>query len=117
MEELATRATGVVRHAAGELVVPIEDFVAMNERLLSRMQTLAWTIRGQWGDESAASIEWVMRGKPKLGPTVEVEGMSRVRALDGKVVDHRDYWDLSELSASAIPGGEDVRRLLLRPFA
>jgi hypothetical protein len=92
-------------------------FVEMNERLLGRMRSLAWEIRGGWDGEGSAVIEWTMRGRPKLGPEFAVEGTSRVRAREGRVYDHRDYWDLGELFASGLPGGDRVLRALLRPFA
>jgi len=100
-----------------QIVHGMSDFIAMNERLLGKMRTLDWTIRGAWGDDESATVEWTMRGKPKLGPHVEVDGMTRVRARDGKVFDHRDYWDLGELAASGLPGGQRVLRAVLRPFA
>lgn len=95
----------------------LTDFLAMNERLLGKMKTLEWSILGAWGDDESATLEWTMRGKPKLGPRVEVDGMTRVRARDGKIYDHRDYWDLGELAASGLPGGKRVLRAVLRPFA
>lgn len=100
-----------------QIVRGLPDFIAMNQRLLGKMKFLEWTIRGAWGDDEAATLEWTMRGKPKLGPTVEVDGMSRVRAREGKIVDHRDYWDLAELAASGIPYGQRALYAVLRPFA
>jgi ketosteroid isomerase-like protein len=95
----------------------IAAFLDLNRRLLGRMQTLAWDIHAAIGDDAYAVVEWTMRGKPKHGPAIAVDGVSRVRARDGRIVDHRDYWDLSELAASSVSFGERVRRTLLRPLA
>ena len=95
----------------------IDAFIDMNGRLLGRMQTLAWDIHGAIGDDAYAIVEWTMRGKPKLGPSIAVDGATRVRARGGRIIDHRDYWDLSELAASSVSFGERMRRTLLRPLA
>lgn len=81
------------------------------------MKTLEWTILGSWGDDESACIEWNMTGRPKLGPELSVDGMSRVAAKNGRITNHRDYWDLGELAASAVPGGPRILRALMRPFA
>lgn len=95
----------------------IGAFLDLNRRLLGRMQTLAWDIHAAVGDDAYAVVEWTMRGKPKHGPAIAVDGVSRARASKGRIVDHRDYWDLSELAASSVSFGERVRRTLLRPLA
>lgn len=95
----------------------IAAFIDLNRRLLGRMQTLAWDIHAAIGDDAYAVVEWTMRGKPKRGPAIAVDGVSRVHARAGRIVDHRDYWDLSELAASSVSFGERVRRTLLRPLA
>jgi hypothetical protein len=58
-----------------------------------------------------------MRLRPKIGPLLEVDGVSHLRLEGGKVRRHRDYWDLATLFASGIPGGERLLRLALRPLA
>ena len=92
-------------------------FLDVNRRMLARMRALSWQIHAAIGDESYAVIEWTMRGTPKRGPALSVDGVTRIRARGGKVVDHRDYWDLSEMFASTMSFGERVRRVLLRPIA
>jgi hypothetical protein len=58
-----------------------------------------------------------MRCVPKIGPTIQVDGATHLRAKNGRVVYHRDYWDLGEMFASAIPGGHTALRFLLKPLA
>jgi limonene-1,2-epoxide hydrolase len=100
-----------------QVVRGIDDFVAMNHRLLRRMRTLEWTVVRARGDDSEAFLEWTMHGATKLGIKVTVEGITRARARDGRIIDHRDYWDLGELLASTIPRGQRILHTLLSPFA
>ena len=95
----------------------LEPFIAMNARLLRRMRRLSWTITLARGDDKIAFLEWRMSGAAKLGPKLEVEGMTRVSARGGLIIEHRDYWDLGELAASSLPGGRRLLRALLSPFA
>lgn len=95
----------------------LEAFLAMNERMLRRMRRLTWTITLARGDEKMAVLEWRMSGAAKLGPKLELEGMTRVNARAGMIIEHRDYWDLGELAASALPGGRRLLRALRSPFA
>lgn len=95
----------------------VERFLEMSHHLLHRMRKLEWEILGQGGDDDRAFIEWTMKCAPKMGPAVEVSGVTRVRARGGKIVDHRDYWDVGELVASALPGGMKVLHLFRKPLA
>jgi hypothetical protein len=95
----------------------IDPFLEMNRRLLGRMRQLSWDVVASQGDEREAFLEWTMRGATRLGPVLEVSGVTRVRAHDGLVVDHRDYWDMGELVASALPSGQRLLSLLRAPFA
>ena len=95
----------------------IHDFIAMNHRLLRRMRTLTWTIETAMGDDTQVFLEWTLRGATKVGLKVKVDGVTRVRARDGRIFDHRDYWDLGELMASSVPGGQRILHTVLSPFA
>ncbi|MEO8796859.1 MAG: nuclear transport factor 2 family protein [Polyangiaceae bacterium] len=95
----------------------VERFLEMNHHLLHRMRKLEWEILGQGGDDDNAFVEWTMKCSPKIGPAIEVSGVTRVRARGGKIVDHRDYWDVGELIASAMPGGIKVLHLFRKPLA
>ena len=92
-------------------------FLAMNRRLIGRMRRLEWGVQSICGDDNQAFLEWTMRGASKAGPAFELAGVSRVVAREGLIVDHRDYWDMGELLASAVPGGQRLLRWLRTPFA
>lgn len=95
----------------------LAEFLAVNRRLLARLRSLEWQVHAAIGDDTYAVLEWTMRGTPKKGPALAVDGVTRVRARAGRIVDHRDYWDLSEMLASSVSFGERIRRTLLRPLA
>jgi hypothetical protein len=99
-----------------QIVRGIDAFMEMNEKLMSKLRSLEWTIVAVSGDDTTGIIEWSMHAKSKLGPSLTVDGVTRAHFHEGLVVDHRDYWDLSEMIASAVPGGTlvmgAVRRLL-----
>lgn len=95
----------------------IDAFLAMNRRLLKRMRTLEWIVVTTADEGETIFLEWTMRGKTKLGPTVSVDGMTRARTRSGRIVDHRDYWDLGELLASSMPAGKRLLHALVSPLA
>lgn len=94
-----------------------EEFAALNVRLARRASELSFRIDRVTGDDDEFFVTWRMTLKPKVGPRFEVDGVSHLRTEDGKVRSHRDYWDLAELFASAIPGGRAMLALVLRPIA
>lgn len=100
-----------------QVVRGIDDFMAMNRRLLRRMKSLEWTVNAAKGDDEIVFLEWTMHGSMKLGPKMKVDGTTRARVRGGRVFDHRDYWDLGELMVSAVPGGQRILHTLLSPFA
>ena len=95
----------------------VDAFLEMNRHLLRRMKKLSWEILSTAGNENEAFLEWKMLCTPRLGPTVEVAGVTRARAKNGKIFDHRDYWDVGELFASAVPGGMKLLHLVRAPLA
>ena len=93
-----------------------DAFLATNRRLLSRARALSFTIAPPVGTDEEFFLTWTMRFAPLVGPTFEVEGVSHLRARDGAIVLHRDYWDMAGLLASGVPGGAWLLRSALRPF-
>jgi hypothetical protein len=95
----------------------VAAFADMNHRLLARMRTLTWDVRSVKGDMSEVFLEWTMTGRLRLGPAIQVSGVTRARAVNGLITNHRDYWDLGELIASTLPGGTHLLHWLRKPFA
>jgi ketosteroid isomerase-like protein len=94
-----------------------DEFTGVNVRLAKRARELSFTVDRVVGDDAEFFITWHMRLRPKVGPLFELDGVSHLRAEDGKIRHHRDYWDLAALFASAIPGGRRILRTLLKPLA
>jgi steroid Delta-isomerase len=92
-------------------------FLAMNRHLVGRMRSLHWTIRGVTGDDAYAVLEWSVHGTTKFRLPLAVDGTTVVRARNGRIHDHRDYWDLGEMFASPLPFGQRLLYLLRRPLA
>jgi limonene-1,2-epoxide hydrolase len=95
----------------------IEPFIALNRRLLGRAKELVFKVETAAGTDEEIFMTWTMHCVPKLGPKIHVDGVTHLRAKNGLVVTHRDYWDLGEMFASAIPGGHTALRFLLKPLA
>jgi limonene-1,2-epoxide hydrolase len=95
----------------------IEPFLAMNRRMFARAREVAFDVTAVVGDDRAFFLAWTARFVAKLGPTLNVDGVSQMRAEAGRVTWHRDYWDVGSLFASGIPGGAAVLELLRRPLA
>lgn len=110
-------AEGVVFEDPIQRVEGVEAFLDVNRRLVARAKKLAFDLERVIGDDDELVLVWRMTFQAKIGPEVQVDGVSHLRARGGKVTSHRDYWDLATLLASGVPGGERLLRLALRPFA
>lgn len=92
-------------------------FLDMNQRLLRRMRALTWQIHHAMGDDDRAMLEWTMHATTRVGVKLDVDGTTVVRAHGGRIIDHRDYWDLGEMFASSVPWGLRLLHAVRRPFA
>ncbi len=95
----------------------LDAFLAMNRRLLGRARELSFDVTSAGGSDAEIFLVWTMRATPRIGPRIAVDGVTHARTRGGLVVYHRDFWDLGELFASALPGGHTALRLLLKPLA
>lgn len=93
----------------------LEGFVGVNRRLAKMARELRFEVDPPTGDEACFYLHWTLHMRPRLGPRLAVEGVSRLRARAGRVFEHVDYWDLGELFASPV-GGQRLVHALFRPF-
>jgi len=108
---------GVIFQDPIQKVQGIDAFIALNRRLLGRAKELAFEVHQVTGADDQIFLTWTMHCEPKLGPKIRVDGVTHLRVKNDRVVMHRDYWDLGELFASALPGGQTALRFLLKPMA
>ncbi|HRG96721.1 MAG TPA: nuclear transport factor 2 family protein [Polyangiaceae bacterium] len=93
----------------------LEAFLEVNRRLARMARTLRFDVTDATGDDELFYLHWTLHLTPRVGPSLKVEGVSRLRARDGRVFEHVDYWDLGELFASPV-GGQRLLHALFRPF-
>lgn len=91
-------------------------FLDLNRRLGKGAKEVRFVVHDTSGDEALFYLHWTMTFVPKLGPSLDVEGVSRLTAERGRVTEHIDYWDLGELFFSAIPGGRKILHAIFKPF-
>lgn len=93
-------------------------FLEVNRRMGRGAKRVSFRVQDSTGDDSLFYLHWTMRFEPRVGPALTVEGVSRIRAEQRRVVEHIDYWDLGELFASALPrgAGRKLLHLLFKPF-
>ena len=91
-------------------------FVKMYENVQS--------IQFEWQDtalnESGGFIRWVMTFRhPRLkkGMGIEVVGVSFLKSRDGKIVEHRDFFDAGEMLYEQVPAPGAVIRTLKKRVA
>lgn len=94
----------------------LDAFIEMNRSLISKVRELSFEVTASAGSDEEMFLAWTMTFAPKHGPRVEVDGTSHVRTEHGKVVYHRDYWDIAGMFAGAIPGGRRLLSAILKPF-
>ena len=93
-----------------------DAFAAMNRRLLARSRSIAFDVSSSLVEGDRIALAWRMDIAWKVGPAMSVEGMTHLRVTDGKIVDHRDYWDLLGAVADAVPLAGPVWRAIAARF-
>ncbi len=81
----------------------LDAFLAMNRRLASRAREISIAVTDMAEGPSSLFMSWTMRYAPKVGPTLHFEGTTHLKLRGGKVIEHRDYWDLLDSVTEAIP--------------
>ncbi len=94
----------------------IEAFLETNRKLVSRAKELHFDVEPPIGSDEELFMKWTMKFRGRIGPEFTTDGVTHVRARDGRIFYHRDHWDLVGLSASAVPGGQALLRAAMRPF-
>jgi limonene-1,2-epoxide hydrolase len=85
--------------------------LAMNRKLVARARELRFEVEEAIASPTAVHIAWVMHLAPAVGPTLRIEGMTRLRIEQGKIVEHFDYWDLLGAVMDTLPLAGSVYRM------
>jgi limonene-1,2-epoxide hydrolase len=93
-----------------------DAFVDMTRRFVKRAHDLEVQVHDGAQNGNVIFLDWTMKLRFGPSPLTEYEGTTKL-TLDGqgKVIEHRDYFDLWGDSLSAIPGvGKAYRTLVKR---
>lgn len=107
----AVRFTDPVQHADGR-----DAFLEANRRLVRRTRVLSFRIHDKAVTDANIFLTWTMHLALKLGPELVEEGVTHLRVSNGKVIEHRDFWDITAFLSSAVPGGRRLLRAAFKPF-
>ena len=95
----------------------LDPFLEMNRRYLRRARAFEMRFLDVVEDHDLLLATWTMTFALRGGPTMVVEGATRLRFHDGRVVEHRDYWDLLGSLAAMVPGLGRVYRAVVSRLA
>jgi ketosteroid isomerase-like protein len=87
-------------------------FRAMNERIFRRFKYVRFEDLSPVGDEPHFMIGWTMVFRAKVGGEMRAPGVSELRTEGGKIVSHRDHWDLLGTVMSGFPVVEPIYKRL-----
>jgi ketosteroid isomerase-like protein len=91
-----------------------EEFLEMNKRLIRRAKSLRFDVHTLTGDDASLFATWTMhlamRGP---APTMTIDGVTHCTLRDGRITQHRDYWDLLGAAMNTIPLAGPVYRALV----
>lgn len=107
----AVQFTDPVQQANGR-----DAFLEANRRLVQRTRVLSFEIHEQAVADENIFLTWTMHLAMKLGPELVEQGVTHLRVSNGKVIEHRDFWDITAFLASAVPGGRRLLRAAFKPF-
>jgi ketosteroid isomerase-like protein len=97
-----------------QTVKGLGPFMETNRRMMARARALDVEIVDAFESGEQIFIGWKMRYVPKVGPAIAIDGCSHCRVRDGRIVYHRDYWDLLGSVMDALPIVAPVYKMLVK---
>jgi limonene-1,2-epoxide hydrolase len=91
-------------------VLGLPALVAYNERFLRKVRRAQITFGDVVVGERTAFVSWSMRIVPRFGPESQIEGVSHLTIDNEKIVEERDYFDVTQ----AVPVVGGLFRALVR---
>ena len=90
-----------------------DAFHRMNRQLVALAREFHVDVHERAVAGDSIFLAWTFHYRVKFGPLLHVPGVTRARVRDGKVVEHRDYWDLLSSLLETIPGLRTLQRRLV----
>lgn len=87
-------------------IIGLNDFIDYFNNLFTHVNSCTFEVNHTIQSPNEAAIYWVMRYQhPKLnsGKTISITGHSHLKAMDNKVIYHRDYLDAGAMIYEHIP--------------
>jgi limonene-1,2-epoxide hydrolase len=75
-------------------VYGLDAFAEVNRRMFRKLRGLKITLHELLVGDGQFFASWSMRFSLPLGPTITIEGATHGKLRDGKIIFHRDYWDM-----------------------
>lgn len=97
-----------------QTVQGLGPFMETNRRMMGRAKALEVQVGELIEQGDQLFLSWKMRYVPKMGPAIAIDGCTHCRARDGKIVYHRDYWDLLSSVMDGIPLVAPVYKMLVK---
>jgi hypothetical protein len=92
-------------------------FTALNRRMIERARELSVEVLDAVESGEHLFLTWRMRYALRRGPELTIEGATHARARGGRIVEHRDYWDLAGSLAAGAPWADALWRRLTAKLA
>jgi ketosteroid isomerase-like protein len=92
----------------------LAPFLETNRRMMGRAKALEVEIADVFEAGDQIFCSWKMRYVPKMGPAIAIDGCTHCRVRDGKIVYHRDYWDLLGSVVESLPVVAPVYKMLVK---
>lgn len=94
-----------------------EAFLEMNEAMMRSARLLRFEMIDGAAGQDSFYLTWAFDFQPRMGPRMRFAGVTHARLEAGRVVEHRDYWDLAGGIMSAFPLANLIYRKVVSRFA
>ncbi|MBI2393638.1 MAG: nuclear transport factor 2 family protein [Deltaproteobacteria bacterium] len=115
-ELLALYDAAVVFEDPMQKIEGIEAFAELNRKMIAHARSLRFDVHEVVEQNEQLFATWTLHYAPRLGPSMKIGGATHVRVRDGRIVEHRDYWDLMSSVVDVIPGASRVYKSVMARF-
>lgn len=115
-ELLALYDASVVFEDPMQRIEGIDAFASLNRKMVEHARSMRFDVHEVVEQGGQLFATWTLHYAPKLGPTLTIGGVTHARVRDGRIVEHRDYWDLLSSVVDVIPGATRVYKSVMARF-